>query len=102
MKKVLHMPGDLEVWWIPQVPMNSFRVDVSSVAEGVKVLDVLAAYDAFQFENNVKGDYCNAGGLNQWSDNSDGEGTPGWESWYDEESGIDDPAEWLEEHGSQP
>jgi hypothetical protein len=87
--------GDLQVWWIPQVPMKAFEVDVSTVAEGVKLLDVLADYDRFQFENNVKPDYCNAGGLRRWcADN--GDGVPGWEDWYDEETGEDDPAAWVE------
>jgi hypothetical protein len=88
--------GDLRVWWIPQVPMHSFEVDVSSVKEGAKILKVLADYDKFQFENNVKPDYCNAGGLDRWCSNSDGEGTPGWEGWYDEETGEDDIQEYLE------
>lgn len=88
--------GDLRVWWIPQVPMKAFEIDVASVQEGVKVMDVLADYDAFQFENNVKPDYCNAGGLNRWCENCDGEGAPGWEDWYDEETGEDDPREFLE------
>lgn len=92
MKKTV---GDLQVWWIPQVPMKAFEVDVSTVAEGVKLLDVLAGYDRFQFENNVKPDYCSAGGLRLWcADN--GDGVPGWEDWYDEETGEDDPATWLE------
>ena len=86
----------LQVWWVPQVPMKAFEVEVSSVAEGAKVMEVLAAYDLFQFENKVKPDYCNAGGLNQWSEDCDGEGITGWESWYDEETGEDDPAAWLE------
>lgn len=75
--------------------MNAFTVDVASVEEGVKIMDVLADYDRFQFENKVKPDYCNTGGLNQWDKDSDGEGTPGWCSWYDEETGDDDPAVWL-------
>ena len=87
----------LSVWWVPQVPMKAFRVDVSSVAEGVKIMDVLADYDMFQYDNQVKGDYCNAGGLNEWSENSDGEGTPGWVDWFDDETFHDDPREWLAE-----
>ena len=87
--------GDLQVWWIPQIPMRPFTVDVGSVAEGVKMLRVLADYDVFQFINNVKPDYCNVGGLRRWCNNSDGEGTPGWEDWYDEGTGEDDPKAWL-------
>ena len=87
--------GQLQVWWVPQVPGRAFEVDVSSVADAVKVMDTLAAYDIFQFENNVKPDYCNAGGLRRWCDCCDGEGTPGWEDWYDDETGHDDPREFL-------
>lgn len=87
----------LQVWWVPQVPMTAFTVDVESVAEGARLLDTLARYDLFQMEHNIKPDFCNAGGLNQLSDNFDGEGTPGWESWYDEDTGEDDPIAWLEQ-----
>lgn len=97
--KTTNKPGDLQVWWVPQVPMKSFTVPVGSVFEGVKLLDVLAAYDLFQFENKVKPDYCNAGGLQRWCADSDGEGNPGWEDWYDEETGEDDPKVFLEEIG---
>lgn len=91
------MNKKLQVWWIPQVPMKAFTVDVSSVTEGVKIMEVLAHYDAFQFDNNIKPDYCNAGGLQQWNEDSDGEGTPGWNDWYDEDTGEDDPARWLQQ-----
>lgn len=85
----------LQIWWIPQVPGKPFEVPVKDVAEGVKILDVLAKYDLFQFKNNIKPDYCNAGGLCLWDEDADGEGNPGWIDWEDEE-GNDDPAEWLE------
>ncbi len=87
--------SQLRVWWIPQVPMQAFTVPVASVADGAKLLRVLADYDAFQFEHNVKPDYSNAGGLQQWDEDSDGEGSPGWVDWCDEETGCDDPEEWL-------
>ena len=89
-------PGDLQVWHIPQVPMKPFKVRVASVEEGVKIMAVLADYDRFQFENRVKPDYCNAAGLQRWVDDSDGDGTPGWEDWYDEETGDDCPKEYVE------
>ena len=87
----------LRVWWIPQVPMKGFFVDVDSVEQGVKIMDVLADYDAFQFENNIKPDYCNAGGL-QMFDPNDTEDSPDgtWTDWYDEETYTDDPREYLE------
>jgi hypothetical protein len=46
---------------------------------------VLADYDLFQFENRIKGDYCNAGGLVVYEEDSDGEGNPGWIDWSNEE-----------------
>ena len=68
----------LQVWWIPQVPGKTFTVEVNSVSEGVKITNVLSSYDDFQFKNNIKPDYSNAGGLERWEEDSDGEGTPGW------------------------
>ena len=53
----------LRVWWMPQVPMTPFYVEVSSVEEGVKIMHVLADYDIFQYKNNIKPDYSNTGGL---------------------------------------
>ena len=92
----LHKIGDLQVWWCPQVPMDAFEVDVESVMEAVKLMRVLADYDKFQYDNKIKPDYSNAGGLNRWCAD-DGDGNPGWESWYDEETGEDDPEVWLKE-----
>jgi hypothetical protein len=43
--------GDLRVWWIPQVPMQAFYVPVKNIDEAILVLDTLAKYDIFQFEN---------------------------------------------------
>ena len=67
----------LRVWWIPQVPMQSFYVPVTSVEEGKKVMDMLAAYDAFQLQNKVKPDYCNTGGLQMYDEEN-----KEWIDWY--------------------
>lgn len=67
----------MRVWHIPQVPMKGFYVPVESAEEGKKVMDVLAAYDLFQLENNIKPDYCNTSGL-QVFNKEDQE----WEDWY--------------------
>ena len=64
------------VWHIPQVPMNPFHVPVNDIREAKLVLDVLARYDSFQFENNVKPDYSNAAGLEVFEDGE-------WVEWYD-------------------
>lgn len=91
----------LRVWWIPQVPMIPFYVAVDSVPEAAKVMQILAEYDDFQYKQNIKPDYSNAGGLEMWDDDADGEGNPGYVDWYDEETGEDDPiqfcgTEWVE------
>ncbi len=51
------------VWWIPQIPMKAFLYEVPDVKTGQMLCDVLAKYDMFQFENNVKPDYANMGGV---------------------------------------
>lgn len=89
------MNSKLKLWWIPQVPMKAFEVEVASVEEGAKLLDVLANYDQFQLDNNVKPDYCNAGGLVMLE-----EDTGEWVDWYDEETGEDDPRAFVEAKAS--
>jgi hypothetical protein len=69
---------NLRVWWIPQVPMHPFYVYVQSPKEAILLLDTLARYDEFQYENNVKPDYSNAGGLEMFEDGE-------WTEWYNEE-----------------
>jgi hypothetical protein len=89
--------GELRVWWIPQVSGKPFHVAVGSPEEAKKVLDTLAQYDIFQFANNIKGDYCNVGGLECF--NQEGAGTAyeqEWAEWYDEETGDDIDA-WTPE-----
>lgn len=84
----------LRVWWIPQVGnSDTFYVSVNSVEDGKRLLDTLAAYDAFQFQNNVKPDYCNTGGL-QIFDEAEGE----WNDWYLEikDDFFDDVDEYCE------
>lgn len=85
--------GDLRVWWIPQIPMESFYVSVDTVHEGVKVMGILAKYDMFQLENNIKPDYANAGGLEIFEDGE-------WCDWYIECDALgycDDPEEYVNE-----
>ncbi len=67
--------GDLRVWWIPQVPMKPFYVTVKTVNEAILIVETLADYDRFQFENGVKGDYANTGGLEIFEDGE-------WVEWY--------------------
>jgi hypothetical protein len=81
----------LKVFWIPQIPMKAFEVEISSVEEGRKICDVLANYDLFQFENHVKPDYCNAGGIVCSHPEIDGG------EWFDVPDDEDEFEEWLAE-----
>ena len=69
----------LRVWWMPQVPMDSFYIPVNSVFEGKILIDILSAYDAFQLQHRVKADYTNTGGLQEYN-----EETGEWEDWCSE------------------
>lgn len=84
----------LRVWHIPQIPGKPFHVLVESIAEAKKVLDILAKYDAFQFENNIKPDYCNAAGLEcfqQYGAPKPDDDFPDWCEWESEDGyNIDD------------
>lgn len=68
--------NEFKVWWIPQAPMTAFEVDVPDLETGVLLCNVLARYDAFQFEHKVKPDYCNVGGIRWRGPETSGE-------WYD-------------------
>lgn len=69
----------LRVWWIPQVGADggAFYIPVNTVEEGKKIMDLLAAYDAFQLQNRIKPDYCNTGGIQIWNEEESE-----WEDWY--------------------
>ena len=58
--------GDLRVWWIPQIPMKPFLVPVPDILAAKLVSGTLADYDRFQFENHVKPDYANVGGIERF------------------------------------
>lgn len=84
--------GQLRVWWVPQMPMESFVVNVATVDEGVKILDVLADYDLFQFKQKVKPDYSNTGRLELYEDE-------GWTDWYSHEfDDLDEYITWKEKN----
>lgn len=77
--------GDMRVWWIPQVGISTepFYVPVKSIEHGAQILNVLAEYDAYQFIENIKGDYANAGGISVYDDGE----------WYDYEN-EDEKTNW--------
>lgn len=88
----------LRVWWIPQVGAISepFYIPVQSVEEGKRVMDMLAAYDAYQLQNRVKPDYSNVGGLQIYNPE-----IADYEDWYleTEDDYFDDVDEYLESIG---
>lgn len=84
----LATPIKLKVWWVPQVPMEAFEVEVESVEQAVFLMDALGKYDLFQFEHRVKPDYSNAGGLVMFENGE-------WVDWFDDETCEDDPRAYI-------
>lgn len=88
------MGKKLRVWWIPQVPGKPFYVPVEDELEAVKVMALLACYDCFQWNQNIKPDYCNVGGLEMWDEEEQD-----WVEWYyeDECKDYEDVEEYCKE-----
>ena len=98
--------SNLRVWWIPQLGMDGkpFVREVENVKEGWKFINLLADYDLYQLDNNIKPDYSNVGGLEQldkdgewceWQD-SNGDSLDEIERWLD---GGDTMSDYFDEHG---
>ena len=66
------------------MPCPAFFVTVDTLIAARFVLNLIAIYDEFQFENNIKSDYASAGGLRIWDDTltPDDKGEQ-WTEWYD-------------------
>ena len=98
------MSQKLRVWHIPQVPGKPFHVETDSLQEAFKIKNALADYDLFQYENNVKGDYANANGIEMWDESLtdqdlvDMELEDRWVNWFyeDDNEYFDDPEEYLD------
>lgn len=56
------------VWWIPQIPGRPFYFPVADRETGLQITYAFAQYDLFQYENHIKPDYANAGGVQVWDD----------------------------------
>lgn len=91
-QKVRFAINALRVVWIPQLGGSTFYTHVESVDEGVRVMDLLAAYDLFQYEHKIKPDYANMGFLERYT-------SDGWESWFSDCEEYDNPREYLESLG---
>lgn len=89
----------LRVWWMPQVGASAtFYIPVTSVEEGKKIIDLLSAYDCFQLNHRIKGDYYNTGGLEMWDEKEQD-----WVNWEYEDKDLyyDSVDEYCEEVSSQ-
>ena len=84
----------MRVWWCPQVGVvkEYFYIPVESVEEAKKIMDVLAYYDCYQMNQNIKGDYCNTGGLEVWDEDDQD-----WYDWYyeDADNYFDDVDDYI-------
>lgn len=85
------MKKKLRVCHYPQIPCKPFIVNVEDLNQAKFIFDTLANYDLFQYENNIKSDYCNSTILEEWSEHDND-----WVSWADNETGIDDLDEYFD------
>lgn len=60
--------GDIQVWYIPQVPAAPFFRPAANLVAAVELLDTLAAFSLFEFENKIKPDYADVGGVERYED----------------------------------
>ena len=77
------------VWHSPQLGAQTVYVQCNSLATAISLMDVLADYDIFQYENRIKPDYANANGV-QYYDHEDGE----WSD-FDVENELEDYREAM-------
>lgn len=66
-----------KAWYIPQVPMKAFEVETSTAAEAQATLDLITAFSIFEYDNKVKPDYSDAGGVEEWDETD--------QEWFDHE-----------------
>lgn len=86
-----HPVGTLKVWYVPQVPMQPYeRIlphhdgdEEKELALAAILLDTIISFSSFEFENRVKPDYSDMGGIERWE--GDGEGGRDWYEVEDEE-----------------
>lgn len=61
------MAKKIRIWWKPQIQMEKkFVTYVNSIKEAKLLIDTLANYDLFQYENKIKPDYANIGGIEEY------------------------------------
>ena len=57
--------SDFKVWYVPQVPMKAFEVHVADLTTARILLDTLERFSLFEYEERVKPDYADAGGISE-------------------------------------
>ena len=57
-----------KVWYIPQIPMEAFEYETDSLTVAQSILEAISQFSLFEFYNNVKPDYADAGGLVVWDE----------------------------------
>lgn len=90
-------PKQLRVAHYPQVPCAPFTIPVTSIEDAQRVINLLADYDQFQYQERIKGDYSNTSFVQQFEDGQ-------WVDWADDETGIsnvDEYFEFINEHPAQ-
>lgn len=93
--KFIDMKNKLRVWWISDITVDkAFYVPVETEEEAKKVISILSAYDCYEYNQRVKTDYCNSGGVQMW--NEDQQEWEDWEYVTDDEY-FDDIDEYCEE-----
>lgn len=58
------------VWWISQIPLRRgqkpFYVEAPNFKTALLLDATLGRYDIYQYENNIKPDFSNTGGIQVW------------------------------------
>lgn len=57
-----------KAWYIPQIPMTAFEVEKPTASEAQAALDLITDFSIFEFENKVKPDYSDVGGVQEWDE----------------------------------
>jgi hypothetical protein len=86
---MINVTNKLRVCHFPQVPCKPFLVEVENEREAYLIEKTLADQHLFLFDNNMIPDYSNAITVDMWEEDSDGEGTSEWVSYYNYEEEMD-------------
>lgn len=62
--------SEFRMWYIPQIPMPPFTREFDTAREAQAALDLIFAFSFFEFENRVKPDYTDAGGIEIWDEDA--------------------------------